>query len=265
MDFSIICIYNNNEILDQCLLESLKNQTIPYELILLDGSCNQYTSAAEGLNSGGELAIGRYLMFVHQDIKLENSRFLEESLVYLDEHVNLGIAGIAGKVPGSRKIVSNSSNGIPPWKLSKNHSEYPVIVQTLDECVLIIPRVRFETTRFDPVTCNHWHLYGADYCLTMKSKGFDVMVLPTQVYHVSDGTSMNSAYFPSLKRLIAKHRTGTTIIATTVWNWRTSLPVGYQKFAFLIYYYEFLFYKRGTNYFNRMILRTITNLFFKNR
>ncbi len=73
MDFSIVCVYNNVEILNQYLLESLKSQTILYELILLDNSCNKYKSAAEALNYGGERAKGRYIMFVHQDIKFENS------------------------------------------------------------------------------------------------------------------------------------------------------------------------------------------------
>jgi GT2 family glycosyltransferase len=249
MDFSIVCVYNNGEILNLYLLKSLERQTIPYELILLDGSCDQYKCAADGLNVGGEKARGRYLMFVHQDVKIESDQFLEESLNYLDKHENLGIAGIAGKIPESRKIMSNSSNGTPPWKLSKHYFESPVMAQTLDECVLIIPRVRFEKTRFDPVTCNNWHLYGVDYSLMMKSKGFDVIVLPTQVYHLSDGTSLNSAYFSTLKRLIKKHRDGTKIIATTVCNWSTTIPVEFQECIFLTYYYSVSLYRKTMKFF----------------
>lgn len=254
MDFSIVCVYNNREILSQYLLESLKKQTISYELILLDGSCSKYKSAADALNAGGEQAKGRYILFVHQDIKFKNSHFLEETLKYLDEHNNLGIAGIAGKSPEIKDIISNSSNGVPPLKLSANCINDPVIVQTLDECVLIVPRVRFETTRFDSSTCNHWHLYGVDYSLMMRSSGFEVMVLPTQVYHLSEGASMNSAYFSSLERLIEKHRFETTIIATTVGNWSTSLPVAYQKFNFYRSFYWYSFYKLWIKYFNTGIL-----------
>jgi glycosyltransferase involved in cell wall biosynthesis len=265
MDFSIVCVYNNRKILNQYLLESLKKQTIPYELILVDGFSKKYNSAADALNSGGEQAAGRYIMFVHQDIQLGNARFLEDSLWYLDELPNLGIAGIAGKSPASTNIVSNSYNGTPPWKLSTNCIREPVMVQTLDECVLVIPRARFETTRFDPVTCNDWHLYGVDYCLTMKSIGFDVMVLPTGVYHLSDGDSMNSAYFSTLERLITKHRAGTPVITTTVGIWSTSSPVSYQKLKSIIGSYWFSFYKSGTKYLNNRILNNKIRQYLENK
>ena len=62
---SVICVYNNKKILDNCLLKSIKNQTTKVELILLDNREGRFKSAAEALNFGGEQANGKYLMFVH--------------------------------------------------------------------------------------------------------------------------------------------------------------------------------------------------------
>jgi len=54
MRFSIICAYNNKEILEKFLHSSLEKQTQKYQLILLDNAKNQFKSAAEALNFGAK-------------------------------------------------------------------------------------------------------------------------------------------------------------------------------------------------------------------
>lgn len=56
--FSIVCVYNNKEILRKYLLKSLKKQTESYELILIDNTNKQFSSVAEGLNAGGKKSKG---------------------------------------------------------------------------------------------------------------------------------------------------------------------------------------------------------------
>ena len=65
---SVICVYNNKQILESFLLESLKKQNINYELILINNVNNEFTSAAKALNYAATKATGDYLLFVHQDI-----------------------------------------------------------------------------------------------------------------------------------------------------------------------------------------------------
>ena len=65
---SIVCVYNNKEILNKYLIKSLESQTEDYELILLDNTQNKFNSAAKALNNGGRKAKGDYIMFVHQDV-----------------------------------------------------------------------------------------------------------------------------------------------------------------------------------------------------
>ena len=67
---SIICVFNDKKVLNECLLESLKNQTANYELILIDNTNRKFKSASEALNYGAKKAKGNYLMFVHQDMFL---------------------------------------------------------------------------------------------------------------------------------------------------------------------------------------------------
>ena len=256
MKISVICVYNNRDILNNCLLASLKKQTIPYELILIDSTGHHFRSAAEALNHGGSQATGEYFMFIHQDMDLVSADFFEKCQDYLENLDNMGIAGVAGRIRGNPEVVTNIIHGVPPRIISRERLNAPKNVQTLDECLLIIPKVRFRETPFDPVACDNWHLYGVDYCLTMQSRGYNVVVLPLVAYHLSVGASMNAAYFDSLGNVIKKHKKETDIIATSLYYWSTSQPVWYQKILFIISIYWNLFYA----YWNLFYAWTTKNL-----
>ena len=65
---SIICVYNNDKILNECLKESLQLQKqIEYETIFVDSRKYKFHSAAEALNYAGNLANGEYLIFCDAD------------------------------------------------------------------------------------------------------------------------------------------------------------------------------------------------------
>lgn len=79
MRFSIICVYNNKNILDKSLIKTLDEQTFKdYELILIDNTSGQYKNAGEGLNYGASRAQGTYLLFLHQDVA-----FLNKTALYI--------------------------------------------------------------------------------------------------------------------------------------------------------------------------------------
>ena len=65
--FSVICVYNDSESLNSHLLKGLKEQSINFEKILIDNTDGKFSSSAEALNYGASLALGDYLMFVHQE------------------------------------------------------------------------------------------------------------------------------------------------------------------------------------------------------
>jgi hypothetical protein len=227
---SIVCVYNNREILDKFLLKSLKSQSADYELILMDNTNKKFKSAAEALNEGSKKSHGDYLMFVHQDIDLKSSKWLENTENTLNSLEMLGIAGVAGISPWDEdEKISNIKQGIPPQKISNNIIKTPQMVQTVDECLFIIPKSVFGILEFDKEVCSEWHLYAVDYCLSIKNKGFNVFVIPADIYHSSPGDSMSEQYYITLKKILKKHKRNHKVVFTTMGGWTSLYPLYIQK------------------------------------
>ncbi|GAB6056377.1 glycosyltransferase [Methanobacterium movens] len=232
---SVICVYNNKKILDDYLLKSLDLQNVDYELILIKNTNQKFKSAAEALNYGGKKAEGNLLMFVHQDFELEIDS-LELIDQYLNSLENVGIAGVAGKY--NKQLVSKIRTGVPPELPGEIAFEKPLKVQTLDECITIIPQSIFKKIQFDEITCDNWHLYATDYCLSVKSWGYDVYVIPLEGYHVSPGYSFSGdLYYSTLKKLVKKHKGNYKWIYTTTGSWSTVYPLFMQIFYQKLYYF----------------------------
>lgn len=226
---SIVCVYNNKEILDNYLLKSLKNQSVEYEIILMDNTNGKYKSAAEALNKGGKNAKADYLMFVHQDIDLLSDTWLENSEKILNSLNNLGIAGVAGNPEDANNVVTNIKHGEPPLPAGEVQIDIPVEVKTLDECLLIIPRQVFSKLHFDSSTCVGWHSYGVDYSLAAKKIGLTVYVLPVSLHHKSTGLPIDEEYFISLEKVRKKYKNDNRWINTTTGKWSTLYPINIQR------------------------------------
>jgi len=185
---SIVVVYNDQRALDEILLKSLRNQTSKYELIAVENAERKFESAAEALNYGGRQAKGEYIVFIHQDVQLDSASWLERVERILDSIPDLGIAGVAGM---SEKGESDRERGRgcisdcgEIWQWS-NPVQVPEEVQTLDECLLIVPKLVFSRMQFDEKTFDGWHAYGADYCLRVRRMGLKAYVIPAFVYHRS--------------------------------------------------------------------------------
>lgn len=229
---SIVCVYNNENILNNYLINSLNNQNSDYELILIDNTGGKFKSASQALNYGGKKANQKYIMFVHQDMNLISPNWLDNAEDILNTLNNLGVAGVAGKNKDHWLPLSNIKDGLPPQHVSPQKITIPMRVQTLDECLLIIPKKIFNMLSFDDVTCNDWHLYGVDFCLTIKKLDYEVYVLPLHAHHRSKGESMSERYFETLEKILKKH-SNYRLIYTTVENWLTFVPLCIQrKFPF---------------------------------
>jgi len=243
---STVCVYNNEKILNNYLLKSLKNQTADYEIITLDNTQGKYKSAAEALNYGGRKAKGDYIMFVHQDIILDSDFWLEKVEKILDKLLNLGIAGVAGRSENVEGTITNIEHGIPKRTVGKIHIKKPIKVQTVDECLIIIPKSVFNKLQFDEKVCNDWHLYSVDYSLSIKKLGYNVYVIPTYVYHLSSGFkpigklkrilrgSLQRSYYLSLKKVLYKHKNYYEKIYTTCGIYKTTYPLCLQRVQSII-------------------------------
>ncbi|MGZ4847370.1 MAG: glycosyltransferase family A protein, partial [Halobacteriota archaeon] len=245
---SVVCVYNNEQILTDYLLQSLETQTAPLELITLDNTERGFRSAAQALNYGGGKAKGKYILFVHQDVSLDSTEWVSNAEAMLDSLPSVGIAGIAGA--GATGTVSNVTHGTPPKPASATCITKPAAVQTLDECAVIIPHRVFTALRFDETVCTDWHLYATDYCLSCQRLGLETMVLPLPAYHVSTGrtpvpeqlfdrvvpssVSDETSYYPhayyvTLKKVLKKHKKFARCVHTVNGDWLTGYPIALQQ------------------------------------
>jgi SAM-dependent methyltransferase len=185
---SIVCVYNNETILNDVMLKSLKNQTVKYELILLDNAGGRFKSAASALNFGGSKATGDYIMFIHQDMWLGTPSWIEDAENYLSTLPDVGIAGVLGIISTNgpknwEKNLKYSINFVKDGFEAPNPVERPERVESLDECLLIVPREVFKKLKFDDVAFDGWDCYAPDYCLAIKPLGLKAYVVPGYSSH----------------------------------------------------------------------------------
>jgi len=226
---SVVCVYNDREVAEAYLLKGLKAQTADYEIILVDNTQKRFKSAPQALNYGGRRAKGNYIMFVHQDVIMKSNTSLQLIETTLDELPSLGVAGAAGCKEGLVGTLSNMSHGTPPMPAGTAGTvEVPTRVQTLDECLILVPKNTFDRLQFDEVACDGWHLYAVDYSLSVKTLGLDAYVVPVVAYH-RGGSRMQQEYYEILKKVLKKHRDRHRVIFTTCGVWDTRIPVFLQR------------------------------------
>lgn len=185
---SVVCVYNNERTLREVLLKCLANQTARFELITLDNRDNRFKSAAEALNFGGAKATGDHIMFAHQDMWLGSDSWMEDVDKILKAIPDLGIAGVAGMSEKGRNDQERRKWSIDVfdevwWEGGNNLVQKPEEVQTLDECLLIVPKWVFSKLKFDEKVFDGWHCYGTDYCLCVGQLGLRAYVIPAYCCH----------------------------------------------------------------------------------
>jgi hypothetical protein len=254
---SVICVYNDSNLVQACLLKSLSEQETGCETIVIDNTQNRFKSAAAALNWGATQAAGDYMMFVHQDVALCSNSFFDGLEALLVSLPHLGVAGIAGISKRGGPFLERLDNKINhrPQERFRNvitqgperdswgtPIKAPERVQTLDECLVIIPKKVWQMMQFDEAVCDGWHLYAADYCLSVAAQGFCVYVIPKSVHHQSKGFTGRGAlgvikalglhpaeYYRILGRVLKKHEENYKLIHTSCGSWSTAYPLGLQR------------------------------------
>ena len=197
---SVICVYNNREILNDFLIKSISQQTFTdYELILLDNCNNRYKSAVEALNNGALQAKGDILLFVHQDVFIiDKNGFLK--IAEFCKQTNFGVCGVAG-VDINKRLICSVVQG-EKKEMAGEKANGLMEVQTLDECMFFVKKANFKGFEYID---DSWHLYAVSYSISCLKNNLKNYVLPIQVRHYSPGLSLDKTYFKTLKLYFKKH------------------------------------------------------------
>lgn len=215
--FSIITIVNNQNQYKQFkdCLDMQKN--CEYELIKINNINGEFSGARQAFNSAANQATGKYLLFVHPDIRFLNENVLfnmEKELRKLDDFGVVGIAGVKKQL--EHKIYSNIIHGEDQRRVGEGILE-PVTVQTVDECLFIIRKDNWKNHNFS--LRKGWHLYAVEQCLNFSKQDYKNYVIPTDgIWHISDGKSEDAGYYVILKKLLSEYE-DIGLICTTVRNW----------------------------------------------
>jgi hypothetical protein len=206
---SVICVYNDDECLERCLLSSLRGQTARHELVAVDNRDGRFRGAAEALNWGARRATGGWLMFVHQDISLLSPDWLARAEEILGRGAPSGWVGIAGMTEDGnfRGFLLDRAQ-----LLGAPFAE-PAEVQTLDECVLIRRRQEEGHAYFDEGMPG-WHAYGVDACCRALREGQKNYVISLPVRHDSRSSNVEGLEEAHL-RVWREHGDALGRIATT--------------------------------------------------
>ena len=108
---SVICVFNNKEVLEKQLLLSLKKQIGEYEIICVDNTNKKFQSAAVALNYGVQLSTTDVLIFAHQDVYLKSDNEIEKFVNYIEQSEVGNIYGSAGAKEKNKANIGVYSSG----------------------------------------------------------------------------------------------------------------------------------------------------------
>lgn len=221
LKIAVICVYNNALQLKEQLIASLNKQDIQYDLICLDNTKQQFSSASKALNYAAKQTDADVLIFTHQDvfIKKENG---------IREFASAVMDGEIGNIYGSSGARENEKNNIGAYTsglvYNRSFVSQPDTVQRvscLDECFFGMKKETYCMYTFDEALCDDWHLYCVEMCLRARKAGKGVFMVPIQLHHFSKG-HVTWNYMKCLKKLASTYRPDFRYIWTTVYKVRTT-------------------------------------------
>lgn len=200
---SVVSCVNDFQRYNSCVRSSFEEEqrTGTVEVIPVDNTSNSL-SAPMALNRGLEKAVGKIIVFCHQDVIFPQgwiSRLYEQISTIEKTHNSWGVLGTFGVTP-SGKLAGH----VIDWKGHAHCLPLPVEVQSLDEHCLI---VRKDSGLAFDEDLGGFHFYGADICLEALTKGLTNFAVDACVQHLSPGGKVDTSFYEAMDKLYQKWKT----------------------------------------------------------
>lgn len=222
MKLKLICIYNNQKVLDDCIKASIHNLK-PDDSILINNIGNKsYSSYSGALRPALEKVHDDDVLIIsHQDVFYMDSQTRKKILEFTKGKKEF-FAGVVGVKKFKRKIQEAGINNIYSGseRIGFKEIEKPTEVVSIDGCVII-------TNKRTITRCNlfkdeklGWHFYDVDSCLQVQRLKLKVYCLPILIDHrhgVRTNQSMEN-YFKLIPYLLLKHKKITIYSVCGKWN-----------------------------------------------
>ena len=233
MQVTIICVWHKEQQFIEFKNNLSSQKDVEFNLIAIDNSTNKYSSIREIYNGLIDEISTEYVMFCHPDIVFLEDNVLFSLIESLSQLSNLGVVGIAGCREGQHwEILSNIVHG-DNMKLAGTPIKVPERVQMVDECLYIMKSDFLKNHKYSDIT--GWHLYAVEQCLNAIAEGLNNYVVPVNIWHRSDGKSLDPSYLKSLELVIKNCCKDIDYLNTTVKQWKTRgiWPRIYRKYYYL--------------------------------
>ena len=186
---SVVCVYNNLKVRQQCLdrsIEALCAETSDVEYLPIDNVDGTYPSAGAALNHGVSLAKNDVIAFIHQDVFLHSLAALTVAAGQMAEG-GFGLLGAVG-VRSDARIVGRIRDRVV---LLGDAVDRPTDVDSVDEVLFLAPRSQLLR---DPLTESRdmaWHAYAVEYGLRVQRRGLRTGVADIPLTHNSLSTNLD--------------------------------------------------------------------------
>lgn len=181
---SIVCVYNNVDVLRSCLersVELLRSEAPAVELLPVDNSTGRFKSAGAALNHGASLARHDVVAFAHQDVYFHSLVELERSAGYLVGQRDIGLLGAVGVESGG-SIAGRVRDRVV---LLGRVLDAPVDVDSVDEVIFLVRRADVVEMPLAEYPELAWHAYAVEYGLRLRAAGMRVTAGNIPITHNS--------------------------------------------------------------------------------
>lgn len=180
---SIVCVYNNAVVREQCLdrsIQALAHEVPGLEYLPIENVDGTYSSAGAALNHGVSLAANEVVAFVHQDVFLHSLTALQEAAGRLAAD-GFGLLGAIG-VRADGLLLGRIRDRV---LLAGETVDSPADVDSVDEVLFLASRVQLISDPLSTTPDLAWHAYAVEYGLRMRKKGLRVGVANIPLTHNS--------------------------------------------------------------------------------